>query len=73
MKQVSFQDIFNSDNRKQRLKIINVDGVTQIGQFFGQTDAFDNDPEIDSFEIKSDDGFIYSFYESDIKTIELID
>lgn len=73
MKQVSFYDIFNSDNRKQRLKIINTDGITHTGQFFGQTDAFDNDPEIDSFEIRSDDGPIYSFYESDIKTIELID
>ncbi|RRG18258.1 hypothetical protein D3P96_02940 [Weissella viridescens] len=73
MRQVNFYDIFNSDDRKQRLKILDIDGRIFEGYFDGQTDAFDNDPEVDTIELELDNGRIVTFPESDIKTIELID
>lgn len=72
MKVVTFKDVFNTGKQSQKFRIVSINGRVFIGHFDSRTDAFDNDPEVDTIELRTEDG-TYTFPETDIKTIELID
>lgn len=59
-------------SKETRLKIICMDNQVITGNYYGYTQALDNEPEEAEVDIMSDAGAVIGVLESEIKSIEVI-